>query len=587
MRNKQKFGVKLFIFVFFISCVTIIGFQHCFLNIYKASAIGNKLEDTAQERNIAQIGKINVPHGTAYDYLTDFQKTLYDAIYISSADYSKIPQVTGKTTHPTNLLQYSYKFYESSTTDFPALGTGWDMTLAGEALRDDFPEKVINWGFVSHAICYGKEKDKYVAYMVTYYSEQVCDLNKIENQVNGIVSQIVNQSKSSTKAESELKAHDLLVQYVDYDLNCGYSGNNCYGVFVNKKAWCEGYAMAFDMIMKKLGIDCLNIQGSGGLGPHQWNIVKLDDGKWYEVDPTFAEDETHEYFNRTTYDYANKVDMGSGHIRYNKVNSGDDAPLSGLYPEATGTTYTYAYLRPGYTMDGKKKPSGVQFTSPVLPKHYNPSDYSMATIECHVGDTITLSHTVVPADADDLLKESFEYSLNDEMSTVLSLSGTQIKALAPGFERVYVSGFGHVTDAFAVRVLDEGELPSANQDTGTVQNEDTQDNKISGVNPVAEEPIDKSIPTPKKLSVKSAKKVVDITWKKQNKNTKGYEIQYSTDKNFKNDVKKTSAKKTSTSKTIKKLKSGKTYYIRIRTKSKKNGKTVYSKWSSTKKVKIK
>ena len=39
--------------------------------------------------------------------------------------------------------------------------------------------------------------------------------------------------------------------------------------------------------------------------------------------------------------------------------------------------------------------------------------------------------------------------------------------------------------------------------------------------------------------------------------------------------------------TIKKLKSKKKYYIRIRTFSKKNGKKVYSKWSKVKSVKVK
>ncbi len=75
--------------------------------------------------------------------------------------------------------------------------------------------------------------------------------------------------------------------------------------------------------------------------------------------------------------------------------------------------------------------------------------------------------------------------------------------------------------------------------------------------------------------------------KKQTKNTKSYEIQYSLDKNFKTGVKKVSVKKSATSKTIKKLKSGKKYYVRIRAKFKKDGKTVYSEWSKVKKVKAK
>ena len=88
--------------------------------------------------------------------------------------------------------------------------------------------------------------------------------------------------------------------------------------------------------------------------------------------------------------------------------------------------------------------------------------------------------------------------------------------------------------------------------------------------------------------VKGGKKSITITWKKVAKGIKGYEIQYSTDKNFKKDVKYVTISKVKTTSTkIKKLKSKKTYYVRIRTyKKSKSGKT-YSKWSGKKSVKTK
>ncbi|WP_026495669.1 BspA family leucine-rich repeat surface protein [Butyrivibrio sp. WCD3002] len=87
---------------------------------------------------------------------------------------------------------------------------------------------------------------------------------------------------------------------------------------------------------------------------------------------------------------------------------------------------------------------------------------------------------------------------------------------------------------------------------------------------------------------KAGKKSFTITWKKAAKGIAGYEMQYSTDKNFKNDVKTVTISKTkTTSKTIKKLKSKKKYYIRIRTYKKSGAEKVYSKWSKTKSVKVK
>lgn len=59
-------------------------------------------------------------------------------------------------------------------------------------------------------------------------------------------------------------------------------------------------------------------------------------------------------------------------------------------------------------------------------------------------------------------------------------------------------------------------------------------------------------------------------------------------KNFKSGVKTVNIKKNKTvSATIKKLKKKKTYYVRIRYMKKSGKKTIYSKWSSVKKVKIK
>ena len=89
---------------------------------------------------------------------------------------------------------------------------------------------------------------------------------------------------------------------------------------------------------------------------------------------------------------------------------------------------------------------------------------------------------------------------------------------------------------------------------------------------------------PKKTTVKSAKskeaRQLTIRWKRDAQ-VSGYEIQYSTSKNFKNAKSVTVGKNKTTSKSIDNLKSGKKYYIRIRSyktvgKTKLNGS-----WSKT------
>lgn len=91
-----------------------------------------------------------------------------------------------------------------------------------------------------------------------------------------------------------------------------------------------------------------------------------------------------------------------------------------------------------------------------------------------------------------------------------------------------------------------------------------------------------------KLSkVRAGKKRVSVKWKKQTKGTTGYQIQYSVKKNFTGSKIKTVKGNKKTSVTIKKLKSKKTYYVRIRTYKQTSGGKIYSPWSKAKKVKIK
>ncbi len=88
-----------------------------------------------------------------------------------------------------------------------------------------------------------------------------------------------------------------------------------------------------------------------------------------------------------------------------------------------------------------------------------------------------------------------------------------------------------------------------------------------------------------KLTAKT--KSIKVKWKKQEKDTSGYQLQYSTSKKFKNAKKITVKKTKTTSKTIKELKAKKTYYVRIRTFKTVKGKRIYSGWSKVKSKKTK
>lgn len=98
----------------------------------------------------------------------------------------------------------------------------------------------------------------------------------------------------------------------------------------------------------------------------------------------------------------------------------------------------------------------------------------------------------------------------------------------------------------------------------------------------------KTVPaTTSKLTLKAGKKQLTASWKSVS-DISGYEVQYSTSKKFtKKTTKTVTAKKSAKKTTIKKLKKGKKYYVRVRTYKTVNGKKVYSSWSAVKNVKVK
>lgn len=79
---------------------------------------------------------------------------------------------------------------------------------------------------------------------------------------------------------------------------------SAYGVLVNQEAVCQGYALAFKLLMNKINIPCVLVEGAKAMN-HVWNAVQLN-GKWYHVDVTWDDPipnregySRHDYFLRS------------------------------------------------------------------------------------------------------------------------------------------------------------------------------------------------------------------------------------------------------------------------------------------------
>lgn len=134
-----------------------------------------------------------------------------------------------------------------------------------------------------------------------------------------------------------------------------------------------------------------------------------------------------------------------------------------------------------------------------------------------------------------------------------------------------------ITGVLAAAVL----VSSVPAMTTTVKAETTATQTATDATPEQEVTVKK----PAKATVAAKKKSVKVTIKKV-KDAKGYEVQYSTSKKFTKKTTKTS-KTSKTTYTVKKLKGKKVYYVRVRAYKVVDGKKVYSKWTTVKKVKTK
>ncbi len=104
---------------------------------------------------------------------------------------------------------------------------------------------------------------------------------------------------------------------------------------------CEGYAKTFKVICDRLDIPCVLVSGDAG-GPHMWNYVQMEDGKWYLVDVTWDDQGSKIY---DTYFLANSNTVGFDGVaisreRTERTDFSGTGIFSFTYPELSATAYT-------------------------------------------------------------------------------------------------------------------------------------------------------------------------------------------------------------------------------------------------------
>ena len=128
---------------------------------------------------------------------------------------------------------------------------------------------------------------------------------ELTNYIHGtILPQLALDGKTTYQKAAAI--YDWIAKNVRYDYENLNDGDymlkyTAYAAAIDKKAVCQGYANLFYRLANSAGIDCRIITGRGNSGSgwldHAWNIVQMDDGKYYCVDVTWDEGRSsHSYF---------------------------------------------------------------------------------------------------------------------------------------------------------------------------------------------------------------------------------------------------------------------------------------------------
>lgn len=227
------------------------------------------------------------------------------------------------------------------------------LTEAVEAYKNDHPE--VFWLKSDFEYIDNDDSTSLIlSYSVQPDNSDPDRLKKAKEKFNRTVDKIIDGApKNATDYELELYVNDYLVNNCVYDKEAAESEkligheNDAYGALVEKKAVCEGYSRAFQLLCNRLGIDCINISGTADGESHAWNNVKLD-GEWYEVDVTWNDTDgdtefpIYDYFNLPSDKFS---ESHSTSPLYSETSLSEYVNSDYYYnvfaPECTGTKYYY------------------------------------------------------------------------------------------------------------------------------------------------------------------------------------------------------------------------------------------------------
>lgn len=158
------------------------------------------------------------------------------------------------------------------------------------------------------------------------------------------------------------KAYDLIISNTEYDASANES-QNIVSVFLNGKSVCQGYAEAFQYLLKHSGIQSILVSGTAYNGmetqPHAWNLVCIG-GNYYQFDVTWGEP-NYQVSEGTTGKVKWDISYKYFGLTDGEMYNNHTVETSMTLPECNSTEYNY-YVKEGYYYESlNKQQLKVQF----------------------------------------------------------------------------------------------------------------------------------------------------------------------------------------------------------------------------------
>ncbi|MEN8906526.1 MAG: transglutaminase domain-containing protein [Clostridiales bacterium] len=243
--------------------------------------------------------------------------------------------------------------------------------------------------------------------------EKIKKMDKeVRQKVKVIVDEIIKPEMNNWQKEKVI--YDYIINNCEYneDYLETYNSvqNSDYGVLINKKALCGGYAKAFYSLMNEAGLDCIYVEGRikkkylnnpNSSTLHAWNIVNFED-EFYQVDSTWG---ASKIFNKIipTYRYFNINDD-----KLSKSHSWDNY----YYPECNGEKYLMENLNV-YENKIPDVNNYNDFYEIIKNAIRNKEDEIYIRVNKYYKDTYSIEKTIDKMGNEGVIGYSFEYMSNE------------------------------------------------------------------------------------------------------------------------------------------------------------------------------